>query len=174
MNIRVLIILSLFVGIGAVLHAIAPPLLFGMKPDMSLAMMFLGIILFPRIQYVLLVSIVTGFVAALTTTFPMGQIPNIVEKPLAGLAFFGLLILLNKVMSQHITTPIVTALGTIISGSLFLSIALFIIGVDIGAGFIALFMTVVLPATVVNTIAMIVIYPIALGIMKRAEPIPLS
>lgn len=174
MNIRVLIILSLFVGIGAVLHAIAPPLLFGMKPDMSLAMMFLGIILFPRIQYVLLVSIVTGFVAALTTTFPMGQIPNIVEKPLAGLAFFGLLILLNKVMSQHITTPIVTALGTIISGSLFLSIALFIIGVDIGAGFIALFMQVVLPATVVNTIAMIVIYPIALGIMKRAEPIPLS
>lgn len=174
MNIRVLIILSLFVGIGAVLHAITPPLLFGMKPDMSLAMMFLGIILFPRIKYVLLVSIVTGFVAALTTTFPMGQIPNIIEKPLAGLAFFGLLILLNKVMSQHITTPIVTALGTIISGSLFLSIALFIIGVDIGAGFIALFMTVVLPATVVNTIAMIVIYPIALGIMKRAEPIPLS
>src|SRR5690625_2387675 len=174
MNIRVLIILSLFVGIGAVLHAIAPPLLFGMKPDMSLAMMFLGIISFPRIQYVLLVSTVTGFVAALTTTFPMGQIPNIVEKALAGLAFFGLLILLNKVMSQHITTPIVTALGTIISGSLFLSIALFIIGVDIGAGFIALFMTVVLPATVVNTIAMIVIYPIAIGIMKRTEPIPLS
>jgi|SRR5690625_2232425 len=174
MNIRVLIILSLFVGIGAVLHAVVPPLLFGMKPDMSLAMMFLGIVLFPRIQYVLLISIVTGFVSAFTTTFPMGQIPNIIEKPIAGLVFFALLILLNKMMSQHISTPILTAIGTIVSGSLFLSIALFIIGVDIGAGFAALFVTVVLPTTVVNTIAMIIIYPIVYGIMKRAEPIPLS
>src|SRR5690625_3876723 len=127
MNIRVLIILSLFVGIGAVLHAITPPLLFGMKPDMSLAMMFLGIILFPKVQYALLISVLTGFVAAFTTTFPMGQIPNIIEKPIAGLVFFGLFILLSKVMNQHISTPILTAIGTIVSGTLFLSIALFII-----------------------------------------------
>src|SRR5690625_7983854 len=97
MNIRVIIILSLFVGIGAVLHAVAPPLLFGMKPDMSLAMMFLGIILFPKIQYVLLISTVTGFISAFTTTFPMGQIPNIIEKPIAGLLFFSLFLLFNKV-----------------------------------------------------------------------------
>lgn len=174
MNIRVIIILSLFVGIGAVLHAVAPPLLFGMKPDMSLAMMFLGIILFPKIQYVLLISTVTGFISAFTTTFPMGQIPNIIEKPIAGLLFFSLFLLFNKVMSQHISTPILTAIGTIVSGTLFLSIALFIIGVDIGAGFMALFMTVVLPAALVNTIAMMIIYPIAHGIMKRTEPIPLS
>src|SRR5690625_3758539 len=119
MNIRVIIILSLFVGIGAVLHAVAPPLLFGMKPDMSLAMMFLGIILFPKIQYVLLISTVTGFISALTTTFPMGQIPNIIEKPIVGLVFFGLFLLLSKGISQHISTPILTAVGTIVSGSLF-------------------------------------------------------
>lgn len=174
MNIRILIILSLFVGIGAVLHAVAPPILFGMKPDMSLAMMFLGIVLFPKVQYALLISIVTGFVSAFTTSFPMGQIPNIIEKPIAGLIFFALLITLNKVISQHINTPVLTAVGTIVSGTLFLSIALFIIGVDIGAGFAALFVTVVLPAALVNTIAMIIIYPIAHGIMKRTEPIPLS
>lgn len=174
MNIRFLIILSLLVGIGAVLHVVAPPILFGMKPDMGLTMMFLGIILFPKIQYVLLVSIVTGFISGLTTTFPLGQIPNIVEKPIAGLLFFALFLALRSVMSQHISTPILTAVGTIISGTLFLSIALFIIGVDIGAGFLALFASVVLPATLVNTIAMIIVYPIAYGIMKRSEPIPLS
>ncbi|MCG3056487.1 hypothetical protein KZ287_30420, partial [Escherichia coli] len=47
MNTKTLVSLSLLVGIGAVLHAIMPPVLFGMKPDMMLTMMFLGILLFP-------------------------------------------------------------------------------------------------------------------------------
>ena len=174
MNTRVLIILSLFVGIGAVHHAITPPILFGMKPDMSLAMMFLGIIIFPKVRYVLLVSIVTGFISALTTSFPMGQIPNIIEKPITGLIFFGLFLLLRNIVHRNLNAPILTAIGTIISGSIFLGIALFIVGVDIGAGFIALFIANVLPATVVNTIAIIVIYPIVYNIMKRSQPIPIS
>ncbi|CDQ40710.1 putative tryptophan transport protein [Virgibacillus salexigens] len=70
MNTRILIILSLLVGIGAVLHAVVPPVLFGVKPDMLLAMMFLGILLFPKIKYVAILSIATGVVSALTTTAP--------------------------------------------------------------------------------------------------------
>lgn len=174
MNIRILTILALLVGIGAVLHAVVPPVLFGMKPDMSLAMMFLGIALFPKLRYVLLVSVVTGFISGLTTSFPLGQIPNIVEKPITGLVFFGLLVLLQQIMSKNLSIPILTVIGTIISGSLFLSIALFIIGVDLGVGFIALFMANVLPATVVNTIAIIVIYPIVQGIMKRSQAISVT
>lgn len=174
MNIRVLIILSLFVGIGAALHAVVPPILFGMRPDMSLAMMFLGIVLFPHIKYVLVLAVATGFVSALTTTFPLGQIPNIIEKPITALLFFGLFLLVRNKVNQSIAMPVLTVVGTLISGSLFLSIALFIIGANMGVGFIALFGANVLPATVVNTIVMVVLYPVIQTILKRSQPIVLT
>ena len=41
------LVIILFAAIGAVLHSIMPPVLFGMKPDMMLVMMFMGILLFP-------------------------------------------------------------------------------------------------------------------------------
>lgn len=174
MNTRVLVILSLFVGIGAALHAVVPPFLFGMKPDMSLAMMFLGIVLFPRIKYVIVLAVATGFVSALTTGFPLGQIPNIVEKPITAILFFGLFLLLKDRVNHAIGAPVLTAIGTLISGSLFLSIALFIVGVDVGAGFVPLFIANVLPAIVVNTMIMVVLYPVVQSIFKRSQPIALS
>ncbi|HLQ73271.1 MAG TPA: tryptophan transporter [Bacillota bacterium] len=169
MNLRVLIILSLLVGIGAVLHAVAPPILFGMRPDMLLSMMFLGIILFPKAQYVVLLSIVTGIVSALTTTFPGGELANIIDKPITALLFLGLFLATRNLVNNNILAPVLTAVGTIISGAIFLSVGLFIVGVDVGAGFTALLATVVLPATAVNAIVMIVIYPIVQAIMKRSR-----
>lgn len=47
MKTKELVIMALFAAIGAVLHSIMPPVLFGMKPDMMLVMMFMGILLFP-------------------------------------------------------------------------------------------------------------------------------
>lgn len=170
MNTRVLIILSLLVGIGAVLHAVAPPILFGMRPDMLLAMMFIGIILFPKINYVVLLSIVTGVISALTTTVPGGQISNMIDKPITALIFFGMFLLVKDRINGNISAPVLTAIGTIISGSIFLFTALFIIGLLEG-GFIAMFIGIVLPATAVNTIVMIVIYPVIQGILKRSQPI---
>ena len=174
MNTRVLVILSLLVGIGAVLHAIAPPILFGMRPDMLLAMMFLGIVLFPKLQYVVLLSIVTGVISALTTTFPGGQIANMIDKPITALIFFGLFLLIRNMVNVNISAPVLTALGTIISGLIFLFVPLFILNVDVGSGYIALLLAVVLPATAVNTLVMIVIYPVVQSILKRSQPISVS
>ena len=72
-------------------------------------------------------------------------------------------------VNNNISAPILTAIGTVISGSIFLSVGLFIFGADLGVGFGALLATVVLPAAAVNTIAMIIIYPIAQTIMKRSQ-----
>ncbi len=47
MKTKELVIMALFAAIGAVLHSIMPLVLFGMKPDMMLVMMFMGILLFP-------------------------------------------------------------------------------------------------------------------------------
>lgn len=174
MNTRVLVLLSLLVGIGFVLHYAIPPIMFGMKPDMSLAMMFLGIILFPRFKYVLLLSILTGFVSGLTTSFPMGQMLNIIEKPLTAIAFFGLYVLVKNISTNYIKAPILTIVGTLMSGTIFLFIGLHIIGIDVNAGFVLLFTANVLPAVVLNTIVMVIIYPVVQEVLKRSQPIVTS
>lgn len=170
MNTRVLIILSIFVGIGAVLHTVVPPILFGMKPDMLLSMMFLGIMLFPKLKYIVLLSIVTGILSALTTLAPGGQIANLIDKPITALLFFGMFLLVKNKVSPKISAPALTAIGTIISGSIFLFSVLYIVGLMDGA-FTILFLTIVLPTAVVNALVMIVVYPIAVKIMKRSRPI---
>lgn len=171
MNLRVLIVLSLLVGIGAVLHAVAPPVIMGVKPDMLLSMMFLGIILFPKIKYVLPLSVLTGAASALTTAVPGGQISNMIDKPITALIFLGLFLLVKDIGKRTISAPILTAIGTMISGTIFLSIILFFLGIDLDDGFLVLFTTVVLPATLINTIIMVIVYPIVQTILKRSQPL---
>ena len=96
MNTKVLVSLALLVGIGAVLHTVVPPILFGMKPDMMLTMMFLAILLFPSIKNVALVSLTTAVISALTTSFPGGQIANLIDKPITAFVFFALFMLVKK------------------------------------------------------------------------------
>lgn len=167
MNTKTLVSLALLVGIGAVLHAIMPPFFLGMKPDMLLTMMFLGIFLFPDKKNVTVLAIATGIVSALTTTFPGGQIANIIDKIVTAFVIFALFLLLKKVGRSIITAAILTAIGTLISGGVFLTAALVLVGLP--GGFLALYGAVVLPATVVNTIMMIIIYPIVTSILKRAK-----
>ena len=173
MNTRVLVIISLLVGIGAVLHVFAPPI-FGVTPDLLLAMMFLGIMLFPKFQYVLLLSILSGFIAALTTTFPGGEIASMIEKPAAAFIFFGLFLLVKNMVNIKISSAVLTAIGTFVSGIIFLSIGLFVLGADVGAGFFALISAVVLPTTLINTIIMIIVYPVVEAILKRSQPISVT
>lgn len=167
MNTKNLVALSLLVGMGAVLHAVIPGFFLGMKPDMMLTMMFLGILLFPDKKSVLLLGIVTGLISGLTSQFPGGLIPNIIDKPITAFMFLALFLSLKKFNKSIISVAILTAVGTIISGIVFLSSAYFI--VSLPGPFTILFATVVLPAAAVNTIAMIILYPIALSIVKRTK-----
>lgn len=167
MNIRILAVLSLLVGIGAVLHAVVPPVLFGMKPDMLLSMMFLGILLFPKVPYVLLLSLVTGLISALTTGFPGGQIANMIDKPVTAFIFLSLYLLFRKGIKSQYLAPVLTAVGTMTSGAVFLSVGLFIIGLAEGS-FAALFTGIVLPATAMNTILIVIVYPVVQAIVKRS------
>lgn len=167
MNTRILVTLSLLVGIGAVLHAVVPPILFGMRPDMLLSMMFLGILLFPKAKYVLLLSLVTGLISALTTTFPGGQIANMVDKPITAFTFFALFLLIRKTVNNNIVAPVLTAVGTMVSGAVFLFTGLFIVGLADGS-FTALYGAIVLPTAAINTVVMIVIYPVIQAIVKRS------
>ncbi|RYG72853.1 tryptophan transporter [Lentibacillus lipolyticus] len=170
MNTRVLVLLSMLLGIGAVLHFIIPPFFYGMKPDMLLSMMFLGIMLFPKAKYVAVLSVGAGVISALTTQTAGGQIANMIDKPITGILFFGLLLLVKDRLNSKINVPVLTATGTMISGSIFLAVALYIIGLMDGA-FLLLFATVVLPAAGLNAVFMVVVYPIVQSILKRSQPL---
>ena len=76
MNTKKLVVLALLVGMGAVLHTVVPGFFLGMKPDMMLTMMFLGIILFPDKKSVLLLGLATGIISAINDFFPCRKIPK--------------------------------------------------------------------------------------------------
>ncbi|WP_078548939.1 tryptophan transporter [Litchfieldia alkalitelluris] len=173
MNTKVLVLLSLLVGMGAVLHAVIPGVLGGMKPDLMLTMMFLGIILFPAKKNVLLLGIVGGIISALTTIFPGGQIPNMIDKLVTAFAFYGLFLVTRKFARSTAGAVALAAVGTMISGFVFLNSALLIAGLPGGATFTALFVGIVLPTTALSALGMLVIYPIAQQILKRTN-IPLE
>jgi len=48
------------------------------------------------------------------------------------------------------------------------AVILFVLG-TLNDAFMALFVTVVLPATLINTIIMVVLYPVATAILKRSR-----
>ncbi|CAN7473778.1 tryptophan transporter [Rossellomorea sp. LjRoot5] len=166
MNTKTLVSLSLLVGIGAVLHTVIPGIFLGMKPDMMLTMMFLGIILFPAKKNVLLLGLLTGVISGLTTQFPGGFLPNLIDKPVTAFVFYGLFLATKKITRSLVGASVLTAIGTLVSGSVFLLSAYVIVGLP--GAFFALFAAVVLPATLVNAGAMFVVYPIINGILKRS------
>ncbi|MCH6265269.1 tryptophan transporter [Neobacillus citreus] len=166
MKTKNLVILALLAAIGFVLHAVMPAFL-TIKPDMMLAMMFLGIILIPEIKSVMLLAIVTGVLSAITTQFPGGQFPNIIDKPVTALVFFGLFLALKKYRSSIVSVGVLTAIGTIVSGTVFLTSAYFLVGLP--GPFAALFGVAVLPAAAINTVTMVILYPIAQSIAKRTK-----
>lgn len=167
MNTKNLVALSLLVGMGAVLHAVVPGFFLGMKPDMMLTMMFLGIILFPEKKNVLLIGIVTGLISGLTTTFPGGLVPNVIDKPVTAFVFFGILLALKRNQSSIYIAAALTAVGTIVSGIVFLGSAYYLVGLP--GPFAALFAAVVLPAAAFNTVFMAILYPVATSIFRRAK-----
>ena len=167
MNTKVLVTLSLLVGIGAVLHAVMPGIVFGMKPDLMLIMMFLGIFLFPSLKNTVLLGSVTGVISGLTTTFPGGMIPNLIDKFFTALLMFAIFSLVQKLSKTFAVSLVLTFIGTLVSGMLFLGSAYLIVGLP--GPFLALVGGIVLPTTAINTVAMALIHPIANGILKRSN-----
>jgi hypothetical protein len=130
-------------------------------------MMFLGIILFPDKKSVLLLGVVTGILSAMTTGMPGGQIPNIIDKIVTAFIFFGLLKTVKRFSGTVVTAAILTAVGTLVSGIIFLTSAYFIVGLP--GAFVGMFTLAVLPAAAFNTVFMIILFPVASTIFRRTK-----
>ncbi|RVU55164.1 tryptophan transporter [Anaerosphaera multitolerans] len=159
MKTKNLVTASVLLAIGAVLHLIVPGFVAGMKPDFILVTMFFAILLNLDFFSTITIGVVAGILGAVTTTFPGGQIANVVDKILTSIFVFGLLKLFAG--KDNITTikiMILTVIGTLFSGFIFLSTALIISGLPGSTTFSAMILAVVIPAAILNALLSTIIY----------------
>ncbi|WP_298843171.1 tryptophan transporter [Clostridium sp.] len=141
-----IIITSLLLAIGLILHQITPGIVFGMKPDLLLAFMILSITITKNFKMAIITGIVAGILGALTTTFPGGQLPNIIDKSVTSIIIYSIYKGLNS--SSPLKISSIYFIGTIVSGSVFLTSALFLFGLP--SPFLVLFVSIVLPTSAFN------------------------
>ena len=143
---------ALLLAVGFILHYFTPAIGLPMQIDFSLITMILVINLNRNSFSTCLASgVATGIFSGITSKFPLGFIPNIIDKITTAIVVYLLLKLLDKTaLHSKIKAVITNAVGTVISGTVFLVSALLFTGLP--APFSVLFITVVIPAIVVNTI----------------------
>ncbi|MGL5256471.1 MAG: tryptophan transporter [Proteocatella sp.] len=159
---RDLVMSAVLLGIGFVLHAVTPPLFFGIKPDFMLACMFIAIIINPNLKNTVVTGVVAGIIAALTTGFPGGQLPSVIDKVVSAIFVYSMIKMFATFISSSSKKNgfvcIASFLGTIVSGVVFLGTALLMFGLP--APFSALFVTVILPTSLANTFVSIIIFKV--------------
>lgn len=119
MNVKKMILNAILIAIGALLHQITPALGLPMQPDFAISMLFIIILINKDYNTTLISSIIMGIITALTTKFPGGQLPNIIDKLItAHVIYFMFKIMGNKV-SDNIKIISALSFGTIVSGLTF-------------------------------------------------------
>ena len=153
---------SLLLAVGFLLHYVTPAIGLPMQIDFSLITLILVINLNKNsFSTCMAGGIATGIFSGITTKFPMGMIPNILDKIMTTIFVYLLIRLLDKTaLHSKIKAVITNAVGTLVSGTVFLVSALLFVGLP--ASFSVLFVTVVIPATIVNTIAGFIINTICI------------
>ena len=151
-NTKQLVTNSLLLAVGFLLHYVTPAIGLPMQIDFSLITLVLIINLNRNNFSTCLASgVATGIFAGLTTKFPLGFIPNIIDKLVTTIFVYLLIKLLDKTaLHSKIKAIVVNAVGTLVSGVVFLVSALLLTGLP--APFSLLFTTIVIPAIAINTI----------------------
>ncbi|QTD42832.1 tryptophan transporter [Sporosarcina sp. Te-1] len=167
MNTKNLMLMAILVAVGAALYLVIPGYGEGMKPDFMLTMMFIGIFLFPDVRSVFLLGATTGVLSGIFTSFPGGFLPNIIDKFITAFIIFAIIVLLKKLSRKLVVSTAIACIGTILSGTIFLSAAIYVIGANVPFGL--LFVTVVLPAVAMNGAVFFIIYPIITNLLKRTS-----
>ena len=152
MKTKQLVTNSLLLAVGFILHYVTPAIGLPMQIDFSLITLVLIINLNRNSFSTCLASgVATGIFSGITTKFPLGFIPNIIDKIITTIFVYLLIRLLDKTaLNSKIKTIVVNAVGTLLSGTVFLCSALLLTGLP--APFFVLFTTVVIPAIAVNTL----------------------
>lgn len=168
MKLKNLIVVALLLAIGTILHALVPG--FPMKSDFGLVMLFISLFLFADAKSFLIIGLVDGILAGLTTTMPGGFIPNVVDKLITSTVVFLVFYLIARHLqpkAKYIFGVVLVGLGTAFSGTIFLTVAILVAGLN-AAAFGGLFVTMVLPTALANLVLFAVLYPIIVKIGERS------
>ena len=149
MKTKSLVVSCLLLSVGVFLHALIPGVSFlgGIKPDFLLAMMILAIYLSPDSKTGITTGVLAGILSALTTTFPGGQILSMMDKAVAALVTYCLVRTIKK---SNFKLPIITFIGTVVSGIVFVVGAMILSGLKVSS--VSLIVFVVLPTAIMNTL----------------------
>lgn len=153
---RKMIMNSILIALGALLHQITPALGLPMQPDFALAILFVIILVNDDYKTTLLSSIVIGVLTALTTKFPGGQLPNIIDKLITANIMYLMILPLRNRVSNNFKMLSMLIVGTVISGLIFLTSAQVIVGLP--SGFMSLVKVVVIPTTIMNAFLGMILY----------------
>lgn len=164
MKTKKLTIAAVMLAIGFVLHLVVPAILFGMKPDFLLLMMVLAIIITNDLTSAVTITLASGLITAATTTFPGGQVANIIDKIITGIFVYSLT---SKALNYNsIKIAVLTFFATIVSGLSFLVIGLSMAGAFNTIG--NLILVVVLPTALMNGAMAVVLYKPLLKFKEKA------
>lgn len=156
MVIKDVVLVSVLIALGTIVNAIFPPVFMGMKPDFTLLILFI-VILFKRdFKLTLVASIVTGIICAMTTGYPGGQIPNIIDKLVTSLIIY---FAISRIGRHNLITSCITCfVGSLLSGIVFLSTVMILVGLS--ASLMSMITTIVLPLTCLNTVVFVIVVEI--------------
>ncbi|MEG0370740.1 MAG: tryptophan transporter [Clostridium sp.] len=189
MNTRKITISGVLFAAGLIIHQLMPPIL-GVTPDVQLAVLFIVILINDSFKGAIAAGIVSGIITALTTKLPGAQLPNMIDKIVSCIIMYFVLILLLK-LSKYISTKsqgksglfprflqysssiysvmaIVGLLGTVVSGTVFLISLLYIVGMPPGMTIGFLFITSVIPTSIINLFLTPALYKIVQRSLKSA------
>ncbi|MDH8677373.1 tryptophan transporter [Fusibacter bizertensis] len=168
MKIKNMILTSVLLAMGFVLHAIVPGF-FGMKFDLLLTFMFIAIMINPSIKNTLLAGLLSGILTAMTTTFPGGQLPNMIDKVVTAFIVLALVKVLMNVKSDSVKSGIIGFVGTVSSGMIFLTSALLIVGLPAPLGILVT--SIVVPTAIANTVITVIVYKTAVMALGTRKPV---
>lgn len=161
---------GLLLAIGFLLHSVTPAFGF-MQIDFSLITLILIVTLNKdSLGSCMTAGMATGVLSGITSKFPMGLIPNLIDKIATTIVVYLLIKVLDKTsLSSKGKAIAVNAVGTLVSGLIFLVSALLLVGLPVS--FSLLLVTVVIPATAVNTVIGVIVNSICEKYVRRRREI---
>lgn len=166
-DVKKLTISAILLSIGFILHQVAPAGLGAVTFDYMIAILIIIVAINKDYKTAFIAGLAAGIISALTTKFPGGQIPNILDKIIASLVVCFIIRLLDNV-PEKTKMAVIGFIGTIVSGSIFLGSASIIVGLP--TGFTALFIGVVLPTAISNIFVCVFLYKIVTTSINRVNP----
>ncbi|AZR73094.1 hypothetical protein BBF96_06670 [Anoxybacter fermentans] len=145
--------------IGFVYHFIFPgiPIANGMKPDVSLAILFVIILVKKDFRLVMVSALIIGIFTTLTSSVSTGAWINFIEKIITGGLMYFLINWIKRFeWKQAFFLFIIGFFGTIISGLIFTLLATTLVGLS--NTFTVLFKEVFLPTALMNSGALYVLF----------------